>query len=480
MENSIVVADVGTAINSRNSILKRSARWLFIRPLRTWTIFFSFVLLLTFQPGGPNSSARLLAMYSLIETQTAEITRYHKLTIDWARTPDGKYYSNKAPGPIFLGLPVLWGIDRAMTGGMKTMGERDNARIQVFETVDRILSFLMQTFPLFLLFAAWLQVLRTQSVKLTAMHWVVLAGLLGNTLTLMTSTYYGHAMTAAFLLGTGLAVWHGNLFWAFFTWGFAVLCEYSVAVVLIPLTACFWSQIKKSPLPSLGKIALAGLIPGALWIWYHLHCFGGIFALPNKFQNPAFVDKANYSLWGIFGMPNPMAVIYLLFGTARGILWTQPWMIVLFATPLFLRQFPKLAQWNQSQRGRIAFLTMTSFALLLVINAAFGNWDAGAVAGPRYLSPVFGLMAVLVGLYWSDFSLLQKRWMKASIVAAVVFHLAWLGMNDFPDMHPLWLQIFARTGNGAFRGQTLVALASIGTFVFLLNSWNQRQKPIAS
>jgi hypothetical protein len=449
--------------------VSESFRWLFIRPLRTWSLFLTLLLICTFQPGGPNSSSRLFAMYNLIEEGSPRIDRYHALTIDWARTPDGHYYSNKAPGPMLLGLPVLYALDKIFTRGLKTRDERDLHRMGLIEFIDRVISYFLQTFPLFLLTGMWLQTLRKEGVRFTPLNWMVIALLLGNTLTLMTSTYYGHAMTAVFLLAMGLGLWRGSVFGAYFFWGLAVLSEYSAAVVLLPLTVAMWPQLKKTPAKNLMWIVAAGIFPGMLWAYYHINCFGGLFALPGKFQNPAFVDTDKFSLWGIFGIPSPYVAIQLLFGWSRGLLFTQPWMLVLFATPFFSNRLPNLSPW-QSRQQQLKFVTITGFLLLLVVNAAFGNWEAGAVAGPRYLSPMFGLMALLVALGWKTNTPFQNKFFTFTITLSAIFQITWLALCSFPNMRPLWLQVLSLMKNGNYARETFIALVAVSSFLWVLSA----------
>lgn len=470
MENQSGSRDKGaTQRMSISTDVTQSFRWLFTRPLRTWSLFLTLLFICTFQPGGPNSSSRLFAMNNLIEEGSPRIDRYHALTIDWSRTPDGHYYSNKAPGPILLGLPFYYVLDKIFTRGLETRDERDVRRVHLIEFIDRVVSYFLQTLPLFLLTGMWLQALRKQGVRFTALQWMVIALLLGNTLTLMTSTYYGHAMTAVFLLAMGLGLWRGSVFGAYFFWGLAVLSEYSAAVVALPLTIAMWPQLKKTPAKNLMWIIAAGIFPGVLWTYYHLTCFGGLFALPNKFQNPAFVDTAKFSLWGIFGMPSPYAVIQLLFGWSRGLLFTQPWMLVFFATPFFAGRLPNLSPW-QSREQQLKFVTITGFILLLVVNAAFGNWEAGAVAGPRYLSPMFGLMALLVGLGWKTNSPLQNKLFKITITISAIFQITWLSLCSFPNMKPLWAQALTLMHAQNYGVETFIGLVAVSSFLWILLS----------
>src|SRR3989338_7865785 len=65
--------------------------------------------------GDTNTRSRLALLHSIKEDRTLRIDSYQHWTIDWARTPDGHYFSNKAPGPVFLALPFYWILDSAIT-----------------------------------------------------------------------------------------------------------------------------------------------------------------------------------------------------------------------------------------------------------------------------------------------------------------------------------------------------------------------------
>src|SRR5688572_23679361 len=80
--------------------------------LLPWALAFLLINLAVKHDGGVNAASRWLAMRSMCEQGTFTIDHRIEGTIDWARTPDGHYYSNKAPGPMLLGLPAFAIIDQ--------------------------------------------------------------------------------------------------------------------------------------------------------------------------------------------------------------------------------------------------------------------------------------------------------------------------------------------------------------------------------
>ena len=97
--------------------------------MRHWLLFFLLVNLVCDMPGGPNVGSRYAAICSMGVDQTFHIDRYRDMTADWVRTPDGHYYSNKAPGPALLALPFFLAADPWMTLGTDTREEADDRRL---------------------------------------------------------------------------------------------------------------------------------------------------------------------------------------------------------------------------------------------------------------------------------------------------------------------------------------------------------------
>jgi hypothetical protein len=170
--------------------------------------------------------------------------------------------------------------------------------------------------------------------------------------------------------------------------------------------------------------SLGGVLPGALWIWYHVKCFGSPFALPNKFQNPAFVDapKQVPQLWGILRLiPDTKVLNELLVGPARGLLYTQGWVLVAFTAVIV---FAVLGLFDTRFRLRDRFLVQSAIfssvglVLVLAMNCSFNGWHGGMTPGPRYLSHVFPVFAITAGLLFPRLPAVAKQAMVGFLVLA--------------------------------------------------------------
>jgi hypothetical protein len=180
-----------------------------------------------------------------------------------------------------------------------------------------------------------------------------------------------------------------------------------------------------------------GILPGLLWVWYHVAAFGSPFALPNKFQNPQFVDVVSDTgaLWGVIEvLPKCEIVWKLLFGVERGLLFTQPW--VLLGICFVAWQFKNNRK--REEGFTVGMMALSTFFGLLYMNSAFGGWHGGLTPGPRYLGPCLPLFSIWLGFGWGSFSKLQKALLKGCIWIAIVFSMMVYATTLGAPNEPLW------------------------------------------
>lgn len=371
--------------------------------------------------GETNPLARYATLSAMVDRSTFTIDGYENLTVDWARTPDGHYYSNKPPGPAFLGLPFFWLWDAAFYGNISSLPLKIATRNREAKLILFMLSFLLQIVPAVAL-AWWGQsILRDRGQSFEARLFFLLAMLFGCTPALLLNTYFGHGMAALGLFASALCAYQRKVGWSAFCFGWSLLSDYSAALLLPGLVGMWSYAWPRDRYFLISKVCVGALLPAALWFWYHQICFGSPFSLPNKFQNPTFVDEPT-GLWGIFlPWPSPSRLASLLFGTQRGLLWTQPW--VLAAFPLGVGTVWKNRALLDMQ-GRFLFLAVSGLSLLLLMNAAFGGWHGGWTIGPRYLSPVLFIMA------FATASIIDhcKKWLRSVLWTALMFTLCFYAL----------------------------------------------------
>jgi hypothetical protein len=252
------------------------------------------------------------------------------------------------------------------------------------------------------------------------------------------NTFFGHGFTAALVLATALTLLDGNFALAGLAYGFSLLSDYGCAALLPAFAAAAWIRSPGARARAFARIALGGLLPGLLWVAYHVTCFGGPLAIANKFQNPKFVDTAGEesNLWGVIRLlPRGRVVLELLFGSARGLLWTQPWVLGLLAW--LACNFKKLAALPRP-RAAVAVLTLGGFAGLFWMNAAFGGWHGGGAPGPRYLSQILPLFALLAAWFYDAFSPWARRAAWAGLAWSVGLLVVAYATFIVVPVAPLW------------------------------------------
>jgi len=410
---------VATAVPVKQGWLARLAK----NPARDWVILFLAIQCLINIEGYTNAYSRWASLVAMVEDHSLRIDRYYHHTIDWAYTPSGHFYSNKAPGPALLAYPLFWVMDRALTHSTATRQQRDRERVENRSMVLHVLSVATQGIPYAVVVFLLISALQQLGFSVPALHLTALALLFGNTASLVMNNFFGHGVAATLVLAMLLALHRrrSGLVGLFF--GLAVLSDYGAALLVLPLLgAMAWLRMLGS-VRRLMYFVLGGLLPAAAFVAYHTRCFGSPFALPNKFQNPAFVDVSQSvpNLWGVLHLVPQRKVLFdLLFSPERGLLYTQPWVllsIVLMPSLLWRR-----SGWAPLQRSFARWTCgfgLLALILLMVMNACFGGWHGGATPGPRYLAVGLPALALaMTGL----FDRASELWRQA-LVVAVVFSL---------------------------------------------------------
>jgi hypothetical protein len=451
--------------------VKRLPAWIKLNPVLPWGALFLVLSLMVTQYGGEHAKARWAALRAITENHSLHIDNYKEWTIDWARAPSGHYYSNKAPGPIFLALPffaVTEIFSRALNQNRLDAQGRMPAPGYFPHIVVMLATQLLPFFFLVLWIAHWM--IRNR-LPPSSVHFFALAAFFGNTAAFYMNSNFGHGVSAVLFLAAFFC-WlekRSLLLGLFLSW--SLLCDYGVAFTLpFFLLATFLREPRWQPL---WRVAL-GASPGALaWIWYHYAAFGSPFATANQFTNPEQISTLSHNsfhLWGEYSpIPSFEIIGKLLFGPSRGLLFTQPWMLVVLLFP-FLRipSFP---------RGT-ALIATGSLCGLLWMNGGFGGWHGGWSMGPRYLSVAFPALALAVALAWDRFPSWGRSLLWAGLAVALVFRVF---VYPFPNMAPdtnLWAYHYGlMLGDhlGTILLRFALALLCIGSAVYWHYRWQKRR-----
>lgn len=395
-------------------------------PVPPWVALFLGLALAVTQYGGTNARARIAALRAMTEARTLHIDAYADWTFDWSLAPSGHYYSNKAPGGVLLGYPVFAALDYPVLLFNQSYDENGRAPEPGYLELT-LFNLLMQLLPFSFLVLYASSKLEAQGVPRAGVHFFALTALLGNTAAIYMNCYFGHGLAALLFLAGFLAWLERKYLGAAFFLAATMLTDYGGAC-LIPffVLATLWRERSWKPLL---PIALGAAPCGLLWIWYHTVVFGGPLEVASKFINPTQLVPVTGgdNLWGTMGIfPIPSALYGLLFGPERGILFTQPWVLV--GLPLLVFFLP---------RGAGFFLGGGFFAMLWM-NASVGGWYGGYTLGPRYLSLFFPAFALALAWNWARLPQLSKYFLWVGLAVALAFRAWTYPFSNLAPMENLW------------------------------------------
>lgn len=362
------------------------------------------------------NQSRMMTMAAMLEDHSFEVSRYVvpiEWSEDWSRTPDGKYYSNKPPGPMLIGFPVYAVLDKLINHSPHR-SERDQFRVDHKMIYMWTLGVLFQLLPILFLFYGTVLHFRLSLYQELILFFCILYG---NTASFYYSNWGGHGLHAFLNLALMLALVKRKQTYAGFLFGLALLTDYSQALLLFPTLFVLW-MLRKNFAKELGLFAAGGMVPAMMWIYYHFVCFGSPFKIANHFQNPMFLDVVNEksNLFGTFYFfPRFEATWQLWFGDTRGMIKNQPWIPFFIATLLF--KYKKINQQPLELKAMTAFVLM-GLLLLFWMNASFGHWDGGWGMGPRYMSSIFPSLALVMVLWIPSFSKQLRALMAIGVVYA--------------------------------------------------------------
>ncbi|NUM88355.1 MAG: hypothetical protein HUU37_04040 [Bdellovibrionales bacterium] len=354
-------------------------------PVWPWVAAFLVLALAVTQDGGTNPLSRYAAMRAVTESGTLHINRYVDWTHDWAESPNGNYYSNKAPGAALLGLPLFALTD--LVAAPLEEGRRDEKGRRPHPSYPQHLALvlLLQLLPfsgLVLAIARWL---RERGISHARIHLFALLALFGNTASILMNSYFGHGMAACLMLAFSWFALQERFFAAGIALGLSALTDYG-GLLALPFAALLAFSSPGGG-RALWRLALGGAAPAVLWAWYHTAAFGGPLRLASLYINPAQVAGGSPDLFA-----RTEILAQLLFGQGRGLLVTQPWVLVLIGLALFSRKADR-----RETRAHEWFCLATLSALLL-LHASTWSWQAGFSPGPRYLSAILPSLALALAL----------------------------------------------------------------------------------
>jgi hypothetical protein len=339
---------------------------------------------------GANQNSRLNAVYAFVEPGTPEFLTFRVdrfildaekgiNTGDWSFA-NGHYYSNKAPGTIFLGIPFYF----VLFHSEKLLGlDPFHPDLQILNAyfINLFVSVFFCALAAAVFFKLALCLTRDEKDSLLLFVTFAFATLLFPFCTQI----WGHPTSAAFVVFSLFAVVKGSRKALFFSglWiGMAAVIDYLTALFVISMGIIVFVKYRRKII----WYALGGIFPLALFGLYHRLCFGSFFVLATDFMNPKFVDRDKIA--GVFGGFSLSRTGQMLFSTYRG--------IFLFMPVLLLSTVGVIYAVKKRKRDPMVWVNMGSVVLYLLIVSGFSFWDAGRSLGPRYLIPLLPFLVLVL------------------------------------------------------------------------------------
>jgi hypothetical protein len=379
-------------------------------------IILFFLLLISFiytfpRWADPNQNSRLDMVFAVVEDGTFKIDRFVENTVDYARIGD-HYYSDKAPGTAFLGIPIYAGLKvildtPLLEGVMDRLADNEAFRATLreggtgilveklrFAIAQVVLTILLAALPTAITGILLFRVLGALSFN----QWSRLIVVIGYGLLSPAFPYagalYGHQLSAALLFAsfyilftrrgglnrTALFVIGGLL-------GYSVVTEYpTVLIVGVIIVYLLYLLSIERRLPSAGWVFLSGGLVALPWMAYNTFIFGGPLSLGYS-HSELWIGQHSTGFMSLT-LPHWEAIWGITFGVFRGLFVLSPWLLAFF---------PGIFLWQRSGRYRAEFwVAVSSIALMFLFNASSIMWWGGFAVGPRYILPMLPFMVLPV------------------------------------------------------------------------------------
>ena len=391
----------------------------------------------------PNQNSRLDMVVAVVEDGTFQIDKYVENTVDYAKVGD-HYYSDKAPGAAFLGIPIYAAlklvfdspvIDRLMDrlaaneafqATLRADGSGILKQKVRFALAQVVLSFATAALPSALLGVLMFRLLQLFSPLPLPRLLVVLGYGLLTPAFAYAGAFYGHQLSAALLFGVFYLIFtrqedlgSGLLFLVGVLLGYSVVTEYPTLLVvgLLYLYALYTiaRPITRSTFLSLSSLfyrrvfwlTLGAALVAMGWMVYNTFVFGGPLEL--GYSHSELWQDQHHTGFMSLNLPQWEAAWGITFSLFRGLFVLAPWLLL---------ALPGFWLWWRSGRYRPELVgALAAVLVVFLFNSSSIMWWGGFAIGPRYLLPALPFMALSIIFVLSKWG--AQTWFK--ILAVILF-----------------------------------------------------------
>lgn len=366
-----------------------------------------------------NQNSRLNMVVAVVDDGTFRIDRYvhgqlgYGKTVDYAKV-GGHYYSDKAPGAAFLGIPIYAGLRFALDWPVMDRLTERLANSEAFKATlresgssvmqDKVryavaqvaLSFLTNAVPSALLCVLLYQLARGFGARPSASAFVALAYGLLTPAFAYANAFYGHQLSATLLVAA---------FYLIFTLGqsgapqpsalrslaiglllgYSVVTEFPAALVAGILTLyAIYVYLRRAAGGHLVWVFIGLAACTAALMIYNNAIFGGPFKL--GYSSSELWQQQHSAGFMSLTLPHWEAAFGITFSPFRGLFVLSP--IMLLALPGFV------LWWHSGEARAACLVSLFSALAMFLFNASSIMWWGGFAVGPRYFLPGLPFMAL--------------------------------------------------------------------------------------
>jgi hypothetical protein len=425
--------------------------------------FLSFIYF--YEGGGWNQNSRFDLLRAIIERHTLQIDEN---TGDKAHF-QGHYYSEKAPGLVFLAAPFALAARPAMKiAGVDPESARGEFLLSYVVTAGAVaLPTALAGICLFFL------ALRFGCNSAAAAFGVAVISV-GTPTWAYAGLFWAHALVGACLLFAYAAALKAGdekedgkreFLWALavgLAAGWATVTEYPAAPASAMLAFLALSQAWPSGSGARWRV-VAGIGIGAgicvaVLLSYLLAAFGAIRPSYAYYDANSFAFMQQRGYMGLT-YPHPDRLLKILFGGSRGLLLASP---VLVAAPFGLWRL-----WKEKRFAVPTFVAAAIVAYYFLFNASFYWWKAGLTFGPRYAGASIPFLGIGLAMAWQRATPTWRRVLTGLAVISVFVALmvvstnSQLAMQDScPLIHSTWPAFWS--GQMAMNHESMLTAAEAG------------------
>jgi len=376
----------------------------------------------------PNQNSRLDMVFAVVEDGTFQIDSYVSNTVDYAKVGE-HYYSDKAPGAAFLGIPLYAGLrvlldtpllegvtnriarSAAFASTLRTAGSGVSAQKVRFALAQVLLSLIVSALPTAVLGVLMYWLL----ARVTPQVWPRLAVVLGYGLLTpafpYANAFYGHQLAAVLLFAAfylivmaPAPVGAGRLIAVGVLLAYSVVAEYPAALMagVIFLYAAY-TLLRQHQWLRIGWVVVSGLVVAAGWMMYNNTVFGGPLELGYS-HSELWADQHQTGFMSL-RLPTVDALWGITFSPFRGLFLLAPWLLL---------ALPGALLWWRGRQMRAELVTILAcVGAMFFFNTSSGMWWGGFAVGPRYVLPMLPFLALLVTpslVVWGN-----QFWMRVAL-----------------------------------------------------------------